>query len=41
MDDEVWISPEKEKVMNELMPYLEENTNVVTSEFNSCISVLN
>lgn len=40
-DEEVWKSPEKDKIMNELMPYLDDTKTSLYSDLNSCLDVLN
>lgn len=40
-DDNVWRSPEKSVVLDELIPYLEKTNNSVSTGVNNCVSVLN
>ena len=40
-DDEIWKSPEKQTVMDELMPYLDETKENINLNLDSCLNVLN
>jgi len=40
-DEKVWKSPEKEKVIDELMPYLEDAKTSLPGELNTCLDTLN
>ena len=41
IDDNVWKSPEKKFLMDELIPYIEKSNSSIYNELNNCVTVLN
>ena len=40
-NEEIWNSPEKSVILDELLPYIQESNNNIKNELNNCTSLLN